>query len=530
MDKSQFVVGIFDKIDERLLVNREIEEGNVCSCLLQDLTLYDDCGLESNKDFYTKHGRLLFSLGKQIRDKGNSTFDEVTMLSNINEDLKEKIYNEIGEFKNIQNLMDIVPIKNWDTFLDTLNKRNIIISLAKKGFNVLNEITLNNGKVVIPYQLFEKFTSAQVIEWYEAQITGLETKINSTKIVEQGYVDFDDSFIESLTNQEELGVDFGNAGENINGETINTFKFLSRQLMGLRHGTLSAFAAASGVGKSTWLVGLLMSLVCEENGGHKVCLVSNESVIKDIKIQFLVWFCARYLDEWKITKTKLISGNLTDEEKEVIQQAKKCFREKFGKRIKLVTLADADSHLTCQILKNAILREGVDIVCVDTFKLSMDNRSENFWLSLVADTRALAELCLKYNVIGLMTVQLAINSQNRSFLTADCLSQSKAIKEVLSNLVLIRQAYPSIEFDQNSSYFIKPFRSKQNERGDWIEEPYLPDSTKTYRIIFVDKARRGITSGDNGVAYLSRFDPEHASFFETARCRPTHKIFNNEGK
>ena len=129
-----------------------------------------------------------------------------------------------------------------------------------------------------------------------------------------------------------------------------------------------------------------------------------------------------------------------------------------------------------------------------------------------------------------MTVQLAINSQNRSFLTADCLSQSKAIKEVLSNLILIRQVYPSLEFAPDSPYYIKPFRSKQNANGEWKEEQYLPEPSKTWRIIFVDKARRGMTSGDNGQAFLSRFDPEHASFFETAKCYPTHKIFNTDSK
>lgn len=529
MDKSQFISGVCDIYDARLLKNSLTTEGNTIGVLLSDLTLFDDCGLES-KDFVTKHGRMLFVLGQQLRDKGLSNFDEITFISNTNEELRDKIQNEFGGFKSIQNVIDAVSVKNMDAYIDKLNKRNILMSLYKKNFNIFEEMTLDNGKKVVPYTLFEKMTSSEVLDWYESQVTTLTKKINSSKIVEEGYVDFDEAFLESLTNQEELGLDFGNAGKNIKNDTIHTFEFLSRQLMGLRHGTLSAFAAASGVGKSTWLVGLLMSLVAGDDNNHKVCLVSNESVIKDIKIQFLAWFCARYLDEWKITKTKLISGNLTNDEKQIIQKAKKYFRENFSKKIKLVTLADADSHLTCQILKNAILRDGVDIICVDTFKLSMDNRSENFWLSLVSDTRALAELCLKYNVIGLMTVQLAINSQNRSFLTAECLSQSKAIKEVLSNLILIRQAYPSLEFSPESPYYIKPFRSKQNGKGEWIEEPYLPDATKTWRVIFVDKARRGITSGDNGVAYLSRFDAEHASFFETARCYPTHKIFNTDSK
>lgn len=527
IDKIQFISGVTDIYDSRLLENSLTTEGNVCGTLLKDLTYYDDAGLES-KDFVTKHGRMLFTIGKQLRDKGLSNFDEITLISNINEDVREKINDEFGGFKAIQNVIDAVSIKNWDVFLDELNKRNILMSLYRKNFNLFEEMTLDNGKKVVPYQLFEKFNSSEILDWYEGQITTLTTKINSSKIVGEAYVDFDEAFIEKLEQQEEMGVSFGEAGDNINGEEIRTFKFMSNGLMGLKHGTISGFAASSGCGKSTYMVGTLMSLASK---GEKILLISNESAVEDIKIQFLVWFLTRYLDYWKISKSKLIAGALTDEDKQMIAKARKCFREKYGKAIKIVTLADADAKLTCQIIKKHIQRDAVSVFCVDTFKLSFDNNNkDNFWLSLVADTRELAELALRYNVIGLMTIQLAINSQNRSWLDADCLSNSKAIKEVLSNLVLFRKVVPEVEFDPNSPYYIRPFRSKQREDGTWYEEPYTPDPSKTWRIFFINKARRGADSNDTQTAYLSRFDAERSSFYETAKCHPSHKIFNSEGR
>ena len=128
MDKTQFIPGTTDVYDIRLLEGRITAEGNVCGCLLSDLTYYDDCGLEA-KDFLTKHGRMLFSLGKEIRDKGFSNFDEITLISNVNEKTLEKINSEIGEWRQIQNVIDAVSIKNWDAFLDNFNKSNIILSL-----------------------------------------------------------------------------------------------------------------------------------------------------------------------------------------------------------------------------------------------------------------------------------------------------------------------------------------------------------------------------------------------------------------
>ena len=283
IDKSQFISGVLEKYDghEELFEGRLTDEGNVCGCLLCDLTYYDDAGLESS-DFITKHGRMLFTLGKQIRDKGFSTFDEITLVSNISEEMQNKIENEIGGWKQIQNVIDAVSIKNWDAFLDNLNRGNVILSLYKKGFNILNEITLDNGKKVVPIKLFKRMTCGEVVNFYENTLAGLETKVNSSKIVEESYVDFDEEFIERLENQEEMGVSFADAGKDINGEIISTFPFMSNNLLGLKHGTISAFAAHSGCGKSTYLVTIIMSLISK---GEKVLLISNESQVSDIKTQ-----------------------------------------------------------------------------------------------------------------------------------------------------------------------------------------------------------------------------------------------------
>ena len=517
---SQFIAGIEDKYDKRLLSGRITAEGNVCGCLLSDITYYDDCGLES-KDFITKHGRALFLLGKSIREKGFSNFDEITLISNVTPETKAKIDEELGGWRQIQNVIDAVSTKNWDAFLDTLNKQNIILALARKNFNVLDEITLDNGKKVVPLKLFEKFTASEVIDFYESQLSSLETKINSSKIVEEGYIDFEPEFIEKLERQEEMGVGFDSCID-VNGKEFKTFPFMNSTLLGLKHGTISAWAAHSGVGKSSYMVTVIMSLISK---GEKVLLVSNESQVADIKIMFLVWTLTRCLNYWKLSKRRLISGKLTDEDKKQIAAARKFFKERYAKSVKVVTLADADAHLTCQIIKKHILRDGVTCWVCDTMKLSTsENMNDSVWLSLVKDTRQMTEICLKYNVIGILTIQLALATQNRAWLDSSCLSNSKAIKETLSNLIMFRKVNPA-ELDPTSPYFIAPFRSKQAEDGTWYEEPYTPDLTQVYRIAFIDKCRRGIDSGDDGVCYLMRMDGDHASFFETAKCRPTHKLF-----
>ena len=526
MDRTQFISGVVDKYDARLLENSLTTEGNVCGVLLSDLTLFDDCGLES-RDFVTKHGRMLFTIGKQLRDKGLSNFDEITFLSNVNSDVKDKVDNELGGFRAIQNIIDVVSVKNMDAFIDELNKRNILMSLAQKSFNLFEEIILDNGKKVIPYELFGHLSSSEVIDWYNAQLSSLETNISSSKIVDEGFVDFDDAFISRLESKEEVGVSFGDAGENINGEQISTFPFMSGNILGLKPGTLNCWAAHSGAGKSTYMITVLMSLISK---GEKGVLVSNESAISDVKIQFLIWTLTRCLDYWKISKKKLTSGNLSDEDRAKIKEARAWWQKHYNRSIKIVTLSDADARLTCQIIKKHILRDGCTSFLVDTFKLTTDGGSNDaFWMSLIKDTRDLTSIAMKYNVIGLMTVQLALNSLNRCWIDASCLSNSRGIKETLSNLIMFRKITDA-ELDPTSPYFIHPFRSKQKEDGSWYEEPYTPDRSKVWRCFFIDKSRRGADSNDTGIAYLVRYEGDFCTFFETAKCRPTHKLINTEGK
>lgn len=521
INKSDFVVGICDKYDERLLHKRVEIEGNVIGCLAGDLLLVDDSMLKSS-DFITKDGRFLFSILKSMRDHGCTVADEVTTLTNITDSMKEKL-EDIGGWKQVQYLIDICNTKNFDVFLDDLNKANICLRLNDKGFNLLEPITLDNGKEVVPYKMFEKFNSQEVLDFYESQLSTLGT-VSSNKIIDEGYIDFDEEFIEGLESGEEVGISFADAGLDVNGNKISIFPFLSNNILGLKSGTLSAFGAHSGVGKTTFMIGILMALV---EKGEKILIVSNEMGLSDFKQGFLIWILSRYFNYQKLPKKKLASGNISDEDRAMIKKAREYWRKNYARKIKMVALSDADSKLTCRIIKKHIQRDGITTFLVDTFKITTSNgNNDNFWLQLVVDSKDLDAITKRYDVIGLMTIQLAINSLGRLWMDASCLSNSRAIKEVLSNLILFRKIYPD-ELVSGSPIDLKPFRSKKGDDGKWYEEPYLPDPKNVYRCLFVEKSRRGIDSGDSGVAYLVRYDGDYCSFFETSKCRPTHKTVNN---
>ena len=211
---SEFITGVKEKYPAQLLKGRIEYEGNVISCFFKDMLLLDDTTFEQ-KDFITADGLFYFSLLKNLRKKGFYSLDEITILSNMNEEVIEK-FEDKGGWDTIQHQIDIINTQNFDTYIDILYRENIMLNMYKDGFNLLQEITVGDKKV-IPFKLFRKMTAEEVTDWYEARISSYGTGYSS-KILEEEEIDFDDEFIESCKDGEENGVPFDIAGYDKNGE------------------------------------------------------------------------------------------------------------------------------------------------------------------------------------------------------------------------------------------------------------------------------------------------------------------------
>ena len=97
-----------------------------------------------------------------------------------------------------------------------------------------------------------------VQDWWDARIASYGTGYSS-KIIEEEEIDFDDEFIDSCKEGLENGVPFDIAGYEINGEEMNCFPFLSRQLNGILEGTLTMMGGYYSSGQSTGWVTLIMA-------------------------------------------------------------------------------------------------------------------------------------------------------------------------------------------------------------------------------------------------------------------------------
>ena len=478
------------------------------------MLLLDDLELKK-EDFITNDGRFYYEMLAQLRKKGFYSLDEITILSNMNDGVIER-YEACGGWESIQHQIDIINDKNFDTYIDILYRENIMLHMVDDGIDLLHAVDVNGKKVVL-LKLFRKMDADSVQDWWDARITSYGTGYSS-KVLEEEEIDFDDEFIDNCKEGLENGVPFDIAGYDINGEEMNCFPFLSRQINGILEGTTTMMGGYSSAGKSTWWITVLMALLHYD---RKILIISNEENIKKFKIKFMVWLLGKRNRYFKLTKKKMTSGDINSESRKQLTDVQKYWRENYKGKVKFIAIADADMSLVKKKIRENVLRYGYDTVLYDTFKIQGgDISSARQDLSLVRDSRELDKLAKKYNIIMLASVQLAEYTKGKLFLDASILSNAKQIKEQLENLFLMRTVYTE-ELDEKSKYYCHPFRLKKvNDK--WIEEEYKPDTSAVWRMVFTEKCRTGANSSDNGCAYLLKYDGDHCIFREVAQCRPKH--------
>lgn len=482
--------------------------------MFKDMLLLDDLELKK-EDFITNDGRFYFGLLTQLRKKSFYSLDEITILSNMNDEVIER-YEACGGWEAIQHQIDIINEKNFDTYIDILYRENIMLHMYDDGIDLLHAVDVNGKKVVL-LKLFRKMNADSVQDWWDARIASYGTGYSS-KILEEEEIDFDDEFIDNCEEGLENGVPFDIAGYDVNGEEINCFPFLTRQTMGLLEGTLTMLAGFSSAGKSTWFVTVIMALLFH---GRKVLIISNEERVKKFKAKFMVWLLGKRNRYFKLSKSKFLSGDINEESRKQLADVQKFWRENYKGKLKFISIADADMSVVKKKIRENTLRYGYDTVLYDTFKIQeKDFSGQRQDLALVRDSRELDKIGKKYNLIMLASVQLAEYMRGKLFLDSSVLSNSKQIKEILEGLFLMRTVYDE-ELDEKSKYYCHPFRLKKVD-DKWIEEEYKPDKNAVWRILFVEKTRNGRNSSDTGIAYLLKYDGDHCIFREVAQCRPKH--------
>ena len=506
-------------LDQRLTI-----EGNVIGCIWNDLMILDEVKLKSD-DFITEDGRFYFNIAYRMRKQKYTSLKEIDILSAPNEILNEAVkekFEEKGGIESINNISDTINLDNTDKYIDSLYRENSILKLYDKGFNVLKPI-VKGDKNIVPLNFFRtSCDSKQVIDWFESQLTDVDTGY-STKITADEVIEYNENFITDIENGEDEGINFDYAGEDIDGNKMNCFPYLSNQIGGFENGTFNILAGYSSTGKTTAWITILLSLAYHN---RKILIISNEQHKKVFYQAIISWILRKHF-KYTLNKNKFkAKGRLTDEDKDMLRKAFNYYNEYFKGKIRIETITDADMRLVRSQIRKYVLQEDYDVVLYDTFKLDMTNskNKDNTWLSLIEDSREFDRIAKKYNIIMLASLQLSESTRGKLFLDASVLSMSKQIKEVLESLLLMRNAYPEELDKTNKKFYCSPFRDIKQSDGTWIREPYQIEEDTVYKILFIEKARNGQNSTDSGVAYLLKFYGATGTFGEVAKCKPKHGI------
>lgn len=517
MNKEVFIPGVTEKYPEELLDGRVNIEANVIGCMVGDMLLAEDTNIDSSK-FITKDARLIFGIIKTLREKKCAVFDEVSVLTYVSDDVKERL-NMIGGVNAVKNIADLVNIKNYESYLDNLLKSNIILDMHTFGFNVLSPIEYQ-GKIIKPLKLFSKMSSEQVTDWYTAKLESFGTGYSS-KVLEEEEIDFTDEFIESLERGEDAGTPFEYFDDDVNGDPVPALKYFSKQVNGIPDG-MTIIGGFSNVGKTTLILTIVLSML---HAGRKCMIISNEQRSKAFKVGFLLLILTKHFNYYNLTKTKLTNGNITEEDRKYIKAAQDYWRENYKGKLWFISIPDSDVGLAIKKFRIGILNRGITTCVYDTFKCDFSSNSDdNTWVSLIKDSRRLEALSRKYpGTQVICSLQLAINSLGKLFLDSSVLSMSKQIKEVCDLMILCRSMYQE-EFDQGSKYYCNPFKSKENkETGKWEDVPWIPKPDMVYRAVFIEKSRSsGAVSSDTGIGYIFAFQGQWGLWSDAAKAKFKH--------
>lgn len=453
-----------EKCLEKINENREQIEAPFVFCFWKDPDLYDDYKFVNDKKDETlksEDAQFYFNLGKALYDAGFRKFDNITVYGFLqNKPNIKETFEDYGGYREVENLKQLVNVENVDAYFDKIAKLNTLEALCELTFNSFEDVSK-----------FDKMSSQQVYDYFEYKLNDIS--IASTHDVEEESLVIDDKFIEECNTGDAVGISYAKNCPIMNYLTL-----------GVPLGEMFMIAGHSGVGKSSFVFENMVLPMAEE--GVKVAIVSNEMRSKDYKIMLLSHILTKELNYWGLTRKQIKMGHFTNEQREMLNKAKKISQEKYSS-LGFIKLFDNDIGKVLKYIKKKSKR-GYQIFVWDTMK-SDDSLDEKMFLQLLINSRKVFQLASKENIAIIPTYQLALYTVNQRYLDASCLANGKQIKEVFSEMIYMRQLWQD-EYT-GEKYDCKAYQLQKNEDGKYtkVKRMIELDKDKKYIVAFLDKTR-----------------------------------------
>lgn len=442
-------------------INKSREKVECCftfSCWANPDLFEDYKDINVGKDKTLKNDDAIFywQLGMSMHQQGIQKIDAITVETFLaNKDEMRKRYERYGGYQPIQELTESIEPDNADGYYDQINRMNALSLFANKTEELFSDV-----------ERFNNSTDDEIYDMFD--LLGNSIAINSIRGVEVENLTITNEFIEKCESKESMGLPY------------KSCPILNFTTLGLPLGDCYMLAGHSGSSKTSFIFDNFALYLASV--GEPVVIFSNEMDSDAYRHLMLVHILTKDLNYWKLTRKKIKQGEFSDEDLAMIAKAQEISEEKY-KGIKFVKVFNNNTNILMRFIKK-YARQGCRCFIWDTFKSDDISDGGEEWLQLLKNSRRVFNLISKLHVSMVMTFQLALYTTNQRYLDAGCLAGSKQIKEVLSELIMIRNLWhDELTGEKNDC---KAYRwNKETKTNEMIQL----DPEKKYKVIFINKTR-----------------------------------------
>lgn len=474
-----------------LTQNRIPLEGNfVLSLYKNPLELYGDFPIDVDRDLMTADGKFYYNLGKNMIDKGIKTFDEISLITFLNDypDLKIE-YENRGGWKAISEYTEVLDTENIDAYYNELVKNNLLVQLEDKGFDISSNLNIYN----------KLNTADDVIDYLDAQLNTVALKITHDLKLET--LEYNKKDIQKKQTGEQVGLQFE-----------ESCPLLNNFCNGIPRKGLTMFASYTNGGKTSFVFeNIVIPLAKKE---IKVCIISNEQDSIIFKDLLYLHVLTDDLDYWNINRTKLKDLNFNDQDWEAFNKANEIIEEKYKPYILFQRVYDYGIKNVKRTIKK-LAKQNFELFIYDTFKV--DATTDVVWQAFLNDSKELFQIASKENIAVITPVQIALSTKGKvRWLNESVLSNSKQISEIYEEIFMFRDIWrDEYTGDLNA---IHPYVYETDQKDEFLnikqEIPLIYDDNNHYKIFFHCKSR----NGEVGRTVLYKFIPYSNKWKEIGLC------------